>query len=993
MSLCINPDCPQPDRPNSESSCGACGTSLSLGEGYRLVGRLQERHNPITNLLISRVYEAQGGDGTKIIKILYTTDQPYINLFEREIRILQSLNRASLNIRVPRVELHPEIASGTLQLTSRTYPEIRYLVMEKIEGQNLRDCLNNPHTNSLSEEKAMNWLKQLVKILKEIHEFEGGFIHRDIKPENIILTQSNDLVLIDFGCVREILETSLIIRNMNTMILSVGYTPQEQIEGNATPQSDFFALGRTFVHLLTMPPPGELDDNIHNWHSLAPSISPVFVNLVNWLMKPKVEDRPQNALAILQGLTAIERGKDMQTWCKITKEKLNDKKAIAWLKKLLISIDILHNNDKIHQDIHPSNIVLTTPSEVVIEDEALMLLNFGTVISTTDTDTAHPVVSRQGYTPEEQIKGNPKRQSDFFALGRTFVYLLTKEEPENLLQEGRLQWRERAQEHSTISPKVMNLIDELMKPRVEDRPQKVADILKKLDARENPPHLLPYFLLSLVSIALIGGLIKYGLFPYLEKKAIFALCKTSENFLSCGEKLNFQFSPQGQPTGHEKLGRDALQRQDYDKAIEHLEMAWKQDKDPTLLIALNNARILRDLEKGVLKSQEIYPVAAAVPYSNTPEFVSEKMLQGIAWKQDKFNESNQYPWKLFILMGDDKNNKDTAPEIAKIVINKESIVGVIGPYSSRVAAHVINFHCDLNISLVSPLASSTLEDLKKIYKDRFQSELNHSCFFRPLMTTEKFAETMVRYLEREGYKNVLILYDRGEAFSSSSYKSLQAKINKKRVISHQEKFFLDNNLSEIEKEIKKWKQKYQKERDSTAIVFLSAAYNDPDTKKKITILKTNNGFFRLIGSNPVYDPQLLQTLQGLGMKADVIENMVVTPHWFPNDSVQDKKNEQDYHDFWETEYDLTAFVAMPYDATQMTIDGINRALSPHKKVSREDLKKALSDPNFKTSATPNSTITGEIRLDGSDRQPTSDYQIPIIQPFCSNNPCRWRRIN
>jgi len=544
---------------------------------------------------------------------------------------------------------------------------------------------------------------------------------------------------------------------------------------------------------------------------------------------------------------------------------------------------------------------------------------------------------------------------------------------------------------------------------VENRPRRVADILQKLDAKINP--LFPYFLLPLVSIALIAGLLKYGLFPYVEKKAIFGLCKTSENFLSCGEKLDFQFPRGVQLSEEEKSGRNALQIQDYDEAIKHLEMAWKGDKDPTLLIALNNARILQDLEKGVLKSQQIYPVAAVVPYSNTPEFLSKQMLQGIARKQDQWNQSNK--WKLFILIVDDTNNptgkaKDEsyAQKIADIVIKKKPIIGVIGPYSSRVAAPIMNFFCDSNISLVSPLATATLENLKKIYKeenlkkiykdnlqkDNFQSELNHSCFFRPLMTTEKFAETMVRYLKREGYKNVLILYTEKEAFSFSSYESLQAKINKNGVISRQENFSLENNISEIKKEIEKWKQDYKNERDSTAIVFLSTAYSDPNITKKIDILKANKGFFRLIGSNPVYEPRLLQDLiQGEEMTADHIEKMVVVPHWFPSDSGQDKENVQKYHEFWKTEYDLTAFVAMPHDATQMTIDGIDRAFSPHKKVSREDLKKAFSAPDFKTS--PDSTITGEIRLDGSERRPTSDYQIPIIQPVCSNNTCRWRRIN
>lgn len=58
--------------------------------------------------------------------------------------------------------------------------------------------LNANDAIEFSQMKSTDWLKQLVAVLKDIHEY--GILHRDIKPDNIILhPQSGRIYLIDFG--------------------------------------------------------------------------------------------------------------------------------------------------------------------------------------------------------------------------------------------------------------------------------------------------------------------------------------------------------------------------------------------------------------------------------------------------------------------------------------------------------------------------------------------------------------------------------------------------------------------------------------------------------------------------------------------------------------------------------------------------------------------------------------------------------------------------
>ncbi|MDZ8184759.1 MAG: protein kinase [Nostoc sp. ChiSLP02] len=120
--------------------------------------------------------------------------------------------------------------------------------MEKIEGVNLEQWMEFHNYQCISEAQALNWLKQLVEILALVHAHQ--YFHRDIKPQNIMLRPSGQLVLIDFGAVRQV-TTTIVAGNSHTRIISQGYSPPEQQNGYSVQQSDFFALGRTFIFLLT----------------------------------------------------------------------------------------------------------------------------------------------------------------------------------------------------------------------------------------------------------------------------------------------------------------------------------------------------------------------------------------------------------------------------------------------------------------------------------------------------------------------------------------------------------------------------------------------------------------------------------------------------------------------------------------------------------------------------------------------------------------------
>ncbi|MGB7439821.1 MAG: serine/threonine-protein kinase [Coleofasciculaceae cyanobacterium] len=244
----------------------------------------------------------------KVLKVLNLSrfhsqegKQKAISLFQREAGVLSRLQHPG----IPKVE-----QDGYFLLLEETNQTLHCLVMEKIEGMTLKQWLTRRENQPITQEQAITWLRQLSEILAQVHEQE--LIHRDLKPSNIMLRQNGQLVLIDFGAVRELTDTYLQRQNMNvtgTVIISAGYTPTEQAEGQAVPQSDFFALGRTFVYLLTGKSPTDFERDSRTgklcWRDSAPQVSKQFADLVDYMMATFPGRRPQTAQMIVRCLEEI----------------------------------------------------------------------------------------------------------------------------------------------------------------------------------------------------------------------------------------------------------------------------------------------------------------------------------------------------------------------------------------------------------------------------------------------------------------------------------------------------------------------------------------------------------------------------------------------------------------------------------------------------------------------------------------------------------------
>lgn len=300
MTYCINPHCPKPvDAVNANNLiCRNCGSEILLQGRYRVLKQLGQGG-------FGNTFEVDECGKTKVLKVLTEKNPKAIELFQQEAKVLSQLNSAG----IPKVE--PDGYFTVLPKNSSV--PLHCLAMEKIEGVNLEQWMEVHSYQRLSEAQALNWLKQLVEILALVHAHQ--YFHRDIKPQNIMLRPNGQLVLIDFGAVRQV-TTTILAGNSHTRIISQGYSPPEQQNGYSVQQSDFFALGRTFIFLLTgkEPQDKEIYDPLTNelhWRKSALNLSPLLADLIDHLMAPTANQRPQNTQVILQKLNAIEKALQM----------------------------------------------------------------------------------------------------------------------------------------------------------------------------------------------------------------------------------------------------------------------------------------------------------------------------------------------------------------------------------------------------------------------------------------------------------------------------------------------------------------------------------------------------------------------------------------------------------------------------------------------------------------------------------------------------------
>ena len=170
----------------------------------------------------------------KILSPRLGSDPSFAERFAREARTLAKLS-------------HPNIVTV---FDFGQVDEIYYLVMEYVEGVNLRDTIE---AKTLDPEKALAVVPQICDALQYAHD--KGVVHRDIKPENILVSVEGGVKIADFGLAKLLEPTAedFTLTNTRQVMGTLKYMAPEQIEKpeEVDHRADLYSLGVVFYELLT----------------------------------------------------------------------------------------------------------------------------------------------------------------------------------------------------------------------------------------------------------------------------------------------------------------------------------------------------------------------------------------------------------------------------------------------------------------------------------------------------------------------------------------------------------------------------------------------------------------------------------------------------------------------------------------------------------------------------------------------------------------------
>ena len=177
----------------------------------------------------------------KLLRPDLARDDTFQMRFRREAQ-----NAAALN--------HPAIVAvyDTGEERGPAGESLPYIVMEFVDGRTLKEVL--AAEGRLQPRRALEITAEICAALEFSHRH--GIIHRDIKPGNVMLTQTGQVKVMDFGIARALASGASTMTQTSAVIGTAQYLSPEQARGEAVDaRSDVYATGCVLFELMTGHPP------------------------------------------------------------------------------------------------------------------------------------------------------------------------------------------------------------------------------------------------------------------------------------------------------------------------------------------------------------------------------------------------------------------------------------------------------------------------------------------------------------------------------------------------------------------------------------------------------------------------------------------------------------------------------------------------------------------------------------------------------------------
>ncbi|RBO90217.1 Stk1 family PASTA domain-containing Ser/Thr kinase [Nocardia puris] len=166
----------------------------------------------------------------KVMDPKFASDPQFLSRFEFEARAVAKLKHQSL------VAVYDQGVDGD-------HP---FLIMELVEGGTLRELLRE--RGPMPPHAVYAVAEPVLSAIGVAHA--AGLVHRDVKPENVLISDSGEVKIADFGLVRAVAAANT--TSASVILGTAAYLSPEQVtSGTADSRSDVYAFGVLIFELLT----------------------------------------------------------------------------------------------------------------------------------------------------------------------------------------------------------------------------------------------------------------------------------------------------------------------------------------------------------------------------------------------------------------------------------------------------------------------------------------------------------------------------------------------------------------------------------------------------------------------------------------------------------------------------------------------------------------------------------------------------------------------
>ncbi|MBD2058421.1 protein kinase [Oculatella sp. FACHB-28] len=185
-----------------------------------------------------------------------------------------------------------------------------YLVMEMMIGNTVAQQVMAE--GPIQFHQAIDWILEICGLLDYLHAFTPPILHRGIRPTSLIYQSApfaaGEMALVDFGA------TKAVVLGQENPAGSTGYSAPEQLDINATPAVDLYALGPMLAFLLTGQNPisfyGDRGEGYRFCAESVPNVPPAIRAVMQKVTNPDPEQRFDSASLFADALRQAAHQQD-----------------------------------------------------------------------------------------------------------------------------------------------------------------------------------------------------------------------------------------------------------------------------------------------------------------------------------------------------------------------------------------------------------------------------------------------------------------------------------------------------------------------------------------------------------------------------------------------------------------------------------------------------------------------------------------------------------